>query len=208
MSHKEIKSDDSIGMGEYHREKAYDAQRSIFKALSDGQPHRNMELKEKTKLSPRTLDKHLDKLVELGVVNKQKDTQSGAYPYPVFYKATNDLLKYIKSSLLRDDFSETIDGMIQETKDPLMILEVIHEYSQLAFIKILKEIQAKKAMDFERRQFLEEIFLWSNYRHFTMELIEASLKIADTLKMDELLIKQTERLRNQYQKIIDEYTEA
>ena len=39
------------GSGSYQREKAYNAQRLIFKALFDGQWHRNMELREKTGLS-------------------------------------------------------------------------------------------------------------------------------------------------------------
>lgn len=48
----------NTGMGSYQENKAHYAQRAIFKALSDGQWHRNMNLKEITKLSSRTLAKH------------------------------------------------------------------------------------------------------------------------------------------------------
>jgi DNA-binding transcriptional ArsR family regulator len=193
------------GMGDYQKEKMFLAQRSIYKALADGQAHRNKELRDITKLSPRTLSKHLDKLEKLGLILKETDTQSGKYPFPVFYKASEVLQMYMKSSLLREDFAQKVDAMLEETKDPLMILEVIHDYSQLAFIHILKEIQSKRALDFDYRQFLEDNFLWSNYRLFTMKLIEVSLKIADTINIDQLLISQASRLREVYQGMEQEF---
>jgi len=181
------------GIGGYQREKAYCAQRSILKALSDGQWHRNMELKETSKLSSRTLAKHLDMLQKARVIVKKRDVESGKYPVPVFYKAQDILLIYMRSSLLREEFSNKVDAMTEETRDPLMILDVIHDFSQLAFIRILRQIQEDKKITWEQRNFLEEFFLWSNYKYFTMELIEASMRIVDKIDIDQLLMSQAKR---------------
>src|SRR5665648_541916 len=173
--------DGDYGTGNYHREKKYTAQRVIIKALFDGQWHRNMELKQKTKLSSRTLAKHLDEMVKAEVVERRVDNDSGKYPIPVLYKAKPVLLAYTKSSLLREEFSEKVETMLQETKDPLVILEVIHEYSQLGFLRLLGEIKSNRKISDEQIDFFEEVFLWSSYKSFMFDLVEATRKIIDTI---------------------------
>lgn len=184
---------EKTGFGSYQMEKAYNAQRIIFKTLYDGQWHRNKDLKEKTKLSSRTLNKHLTEMVKKCVVERKVDNESGKYPYPVLYKAEPELLVYMKSSLFREDFSKTIDAMLEETKDPLEILDVIHEYSQRAFLWILEEIKRNKNISDNQIEFFEEMFLWSNYKSFTFELIEATRKKIDNVDINQLLIAQAER---------------
>lgn len=188
------------GIGEYQKMKAYSAQRVIFKALYDGQWHRNMELKDKTKLSSRTLNKHLNQLIEMCLIEKMVDTESGKYPVPVLYKAKPALLAYMKSNLLREDFSEKVDAMLAETKDPLVILEVIHDFSQRSFMHILEQIKLNKNIMDEQIDFLEEVFLWSSYKSFTFDLIEACRRKIDTLDLNQLLISQAKRRKLEAQK--------
>jgi DNA-binding HxlR family transcriptional regulator len=69
------------------------SQNLILIALSDGQWHRIKELKENIKLSPRTLYKRLNELEkELKWIERREDTESGEYPYPVLYRATELIL--------------------------------------------------------------------------------------------------------------------
>jgi len=157
-----------------------------------GRWHRNMELREKTKLSSRTLSKHLDEMVRAKVVERQVDNKSGKYPFPVFYRATPMLLAYTKSSLLREDFSQMVDAMLHETKDPLKILEVIHAYSDLGFLFLLKAIKNNENVTDEGVDFFEEVFLFSSYRSFIFDLVEASRRVLDNLDLEKLesIVKQ------------------
>jgi hypothetical protein len=186
---------EKVGVGSYHRHKEYFARRAIFEALYDGQWHRNMELKEKTKLSSRTLTKHLEQLIKSCLVERKTDSESGKYPVPVLYRAEPELLAYMKSSLLKEDFAKNVNEMLKETNDPLMILEVIHDYSQLTFLHILEQIKRKKDISDEEIEFLEEVFLWSNYKSFTFELVEATRRIAESLDVSQLLVAQAKRVK-------------
>ena len=194
-----------IGMGNYQREKAYYSQKTIFKILSDEKWHRNMELKTKSKLSPRTLAKHLQRLMELKLIERKEDVESGEYPVPVFYKAVPELIEYIDASVIRDEFSENVVPMLEEEKDPLSILEIIHDASQLGFIKILEEIRENKKMTYNELLYLEEIYLWAFYRHCTMKLIEATSKIIDEIDIDKLLVSQAKRQKQISELLLKRY---
>jgi hypothetical protein len=198
---------EKLGVGSYQRKKEYFARRTIFKALYDGQWHRNMELREKTKLSSRTLTKHLDQLIKSCLVERKVDNESGKYPVPVLYRAEPELLAHTKSSLLREDFAENVYAMLKETNDPLMILEVIHDYSQLTFLHILEQVKLKKDISDEEIEFLEEIFLWSNYKSFTFELVEATRRIAESLDVNQLLVAQAKRVKITAEETIRKYKE-
>ena len=180
-------------------EKEYYARRAIFKALSDEQWHRNMELKATTKLSSRTLAKHLDKMVEQQMIEKKTDMESGKYPHPVLYKAVPQTIYYIRFSMFREEFSKNIDAILKETKDPLLILDMIHNWYQLIFLKILGGIRENKNMTFEERDWHEEVILFPIYRDCTFALIEATTKIISEIDISQLLMLQAKR-----QKIIFE----
>lgn len=197
-----------VGLGSYQREKSYFAQRAIFKALYDGQWHRNMELKEKTNLSSRTLSKHLDRMLKLQLIERKVDNESGKYPIPVLYQAQPELINYVKSSMLREEFSQKVDAMLEETKDPLMILEVIHTYSQTAFLKLMEEIKNNKKMTPEEIEFFEENFIWANYKHFTFDLINATKKMVNELDFNKLLVAQAKRGKEISEELIKGYDEA
>jgi DNA-binding HxlR family transcriptional regulator len=74
------------GFGFWQMEKMQSAALVILKSLIDNQWHQYRELLEKTKLSSATLSRHLKSLEHSGIVEKNLDTQSGAYPYPVSYR--------------------------------------------------------------------------------------------------------------------------
>jgi DNA-binding transcriptional ArsR family regulator len=185
-------------------EKEYYARRSIFKALSDKQWHRNMELKATTKLSSRTLAKHLDKMVEQKMIEKKTDIESGKYPHPVLYKALPGTIDYIRFSMFREEFSKNIDAILKETKDPLLILDTIHNWYQLIFLKILEGMQEKK-MTFEERDWHEEVILFPIYRDCTFALIEATAKIIDEIDISQLLILQAKRQKILFEDLIKVY---
>jgi DNA-binding transcriptional ArsR family regulator len=167
---------------------------SIFDALSDEEWHRITELrstinekrltlKNTTKLSSRTLDKHLDKMVETQLIEKKKDVIKGKYA--VLYKATPEVIEYVRSNILRKGFSDNLDGMLEETKNPLVILDMIHLWSQENFLLILRQIKNKK-IDNDNLHFIEEAYLWYDYEFFTMKLIAATAKIIDEIDIDRI----------------------
>jgi hypothetical protein len=195
------------GIGKYQAEKAYYAERSIFKALSDGQWHRNMELKETTKLSSRTLDKHLDKMIKLQMIEKKKDVESGKYPVPVFFKATPELTEYIRTTLFVEESRQRIEPALMETKDPLMVLEVIHHGSQLGLIKILTELKNRKNMTYSELYYLEELFMVMPYNFFVHSLLEASRKILDEVDFDQLILRQIKRQKEIAEMLFKQFIE-
>jgi len=183
----------NTGIGSYQTNKANKAKRKILKALADGKWHRNMELKEKTRLSSRTLTKHLNWMKEHQLIKKKADTESGKYPIPVYYKATAALLTYIRASIQRQETIKRLEESLDYSKDPLLILEIIHVSSQLYFLDILRLIQNNENITNEEINFHANCFLWENYKQYTSKLIYASRKIIKTINIDQLESIQTKR---------------
>ena len=192
-------------MGSYQEDKAYYARRSIFKALSDGQWHRFIDLKEKSKLSPRTLAKHLNRMVKIQIIERKTDIESGKYPVPVLYKAVPNLMMYIDSSKMKEEFAKAVEPMLEESKDPLDILEMIHLISQTTFIQILEVIRKDKNITWDDIDYFSECYLWSTYKHFTMELIRATSKIIHNIDIDQLLVTQAKRQKEISERLIAAY---
>lgn len=163
-----------------------------------------MELKEKTKLSSRTLAKHLSQMTKIRIIEK-KTVKNGEYPFPVLYKAESDLVVYVRANITRIWFANQIEAMLDETKDPLLILETIHAISQEGFIELLKIIQQDKSITNEKIYFFGECFLWTNYKKFISKLIEASRKIINNLNITQLLINQAKRQIKIYETILPIY---
>lgn len=190
---KTVSQKQNIGIGTYQTDKAHKARWAILESLSDGQWHRNMELKEKTKLSSRTLAKHLSQMTAIQIIEKKTDAESGKYPLPVLYKATPELTTYIKSSMSRQELANLIEPALNEAKNPLSILDAIHASSQLYFIELLAQIQQNKITTKEQINFFGECFLWANYKKYMLKLIEASCKIIKDLNITESLVNQAKR---------------
>ena len=152
-----------------------------------------MDLKEKTKLSSRTLAKHLNQMTNLQIIERKTDVESGKYPYPVSYKAEPGLITYVKASITREEVANGLEPALNETKDPLAVLELIHASSQLYFIDLLQRIQQNKNITNEEIYFFAECFLWANYKQYTSKLIEASRKIINDINITQSLINQAKR---------------
>jgi DNA-binding IclR family transcriptional regulator len=90
------------------------AQESIFKALSDGQWHQNVELLSTTKLSSPTLHKHLKTMTKNQLIEKKTDIINGKHA--VLFKAETYLLSYIEGKKAREYFSDNVDAILEETK--------------------------------------------------------------------------------------------
>ena len=96
--------------------------------------------------------------------------------------------------------------MLEESKDPLAILEVIHDYSQIAFLQLMEQIKTNKISRSEV-DFFEEIFIFSNYKHFMFNLIEASAKRIDQYDFDKLLMAKAKRGKETSELLIKRYNE-
>lgn len=176
---------------------------TIFNALSDAQWHRNMELKEETKLSSRTLTKHLDQMKNLQLIEKKSDVKNGKHS--VLFKAKPDLITYIKTIRLQKIEDNSLKPALDRTKDPLRILDLIHFRSQTYFLDLLTQIQQNKNITNEEIYLRAEYFLWSTYKESTSKLIEASCKIIDDININQLLINQAKRQRKDPEKVLKLY---
>ena len=156
--------------------KQYHQQRILI-ALSDGQWHRNKELKDKTKLTPRTLSKHLNELEkELHWIERREDTESGEYPHPVLYKATHSIAscgRYIKTII---DNADEIETDLTETKDPLQLLKEFHEINLYYFTLILEKIQESKSKNLKELDSIMKFVYYSPYEIYTKQIITAFTK--------------------------------
>ena len=167
-----------------------------------------MELKERTGLSSRTLAKHLNHMTNIQIMERKRDIESGKYPVPVLYKATPELTTYVKASMARKEIAKGLEPALNESKDPLLLLDVIHVSSQLYFIELLTQIQQNNIVTNEQINFFAECFLWANYKQFTYKLIQASRKIINDLNITQLLIDQAERQITIYERALKIYEET
>lgn len=136
-----------------------------------------MELIAETKLTPRTLSKHLDELEEeLHWIEKKKDTESGKYPHPVLYKAKDLTVKYITYIKSVYHNADKIETDLKETKDPLRILDELHKINQYYFALTLIEIQKNKHMTQKHIDSIASFFLFSPYEIYAKNLITAFAK--------------------------------
>jgi DNA-binding transcriptional regulator GbsR (MarR family) len=172
-------------------------------ALSDAQWHRNMELIRETKLSSRTLSKHLDELTNGQFIEKKSDIINGKHA--VFFKAKPDFITFIKLQMLKAKEISSLEPALNRTNDPLRILDLIHFRSQTYFLDLLTQIQQNKNITSEEINLRAEYFLWSTYRESTSQLIEASCKIIDRIDITQLLINQAKRQRKDPKKVLKQY---
>ena len=195
------------GMGDYQIEKAEKAKWAILEALADGDWHQNKDIREKTELSSRTLDKHLKRLVKIPVVERKEDVESGKYPVPVLYRIISPFDTYVKTKLSRELFADHIEEMLDEAKDPLLILDAIHGLSQAGFVQLLEEIQDGDEITNNELYFFGECFLWGYYKIVIARLMGESRKMKNELNVLQLLIKQAERQIEIHTKTLQIYKE-
>jgi hypothetical protein len=151
-----------------------------------------MELIKETKLSSRTVNKHLEQLIHAQLIEKRSDIQNGKYA--VLFRVKPELMHYVKNGILRRRIADDMENLLSETKgDPLPILELIHENNQLYFLDLLERIQRNKNMPDEQIQYFTDIFLLAPYRQWTTKLIEASLKTIDKIDINQAVLEHLKR---------------
>jgi hypothetical protein len=185
--------------------KETEAKWAILMALSDAQWHRNMDLIRGTKLSSRTLSKHLDIWTKGQFVEKKSDIINGKHA--VLFKAKPDFVTYIKTKMLEAKEISTMEPALSRTKDPLRILDMFHFRSQVYFLDLLTYIQQHKNITHEEIYLRADYFLWSIYKESTLRLIEASRKITDQIDITQLLVNQAKRQRKDPKKVLKLYEE-
>jgi DNA-binding HxlR family transcriptional regulator len=99
----------TVGTGQKQIEMAHHSQQLIFDALSDGQWHSRKEIKKKTELCSHVLDKHLSAMVENQVISKKIDKESGEYPIPTKYKASQELIEFLQYQTNMDNWIKEIE---------------------------------------------------------------------------------------------------
>lgn len=154
------------------KNKQYNRQLILIE-LSDGQWHRNMELKKATKLTARTLSKHLNELERIHWIERKQDKISGLYPYPVLYKATRGIIAY---GIYLKEISTNLDNIgtsLRDTEDPLQILGEFHKVNEYYFTLALERIQQnKQTITLEELDLIAEMFLYTPYENYVKELLE------------------------------------
>ena len=152
-----------------------------------------MELEEKTRLSSRTLAKHLTEMTDSRIIERMRDIRSGKYPVPILYKAVPEVADYVRTLILQEEAANHLVLALDETKDPLAILDAIHATSQIFFLDIINEIQQDKNISEEKINIFADTFILRPYREYTLKLIKASQKMIDEFNVNQLLINQAKR---------------
>ena len=153
------------------------SQNLILIALSDGQWHRIKELKEKIKLSPRTLYKRLNELEkELNWIERKEETESGEYPHPVLYRATESILSIAILIKTVHYNADNIERDLKENKDPLQILERLHKLNLYYFTLLLETIQEDKYMSQKHIDAMANLTIYDPYKIYVDNLIAAFAK--------------------------------
>jgi DNA-binding HxlR family transcriptional regulator len=171
-------------------------QQLILITLSDEQWHRYKDLKEKTKLSSRTLSKHLNELRhELHWIEQEKDT-SGKYPHSVLYRVTSAIAPYATYLENCSKIAENIERQIKENKDPISIVETLHKANLFYITSLLEEIQ-KKFVSKKQIEGMMNLFLFSPYQVYIETLIETfTNKVRLGAKFDFKQLKEKWRIPN------------
>jgi DNA-binding MarR family transcriptional regulator len=177
-----------------NKQEFYETHWKIWEALSDGKWHRTKNLIKTTKLTAKTLHKHLKLMLKNTTITRKRDVESGRYPIPVLYRAHPELLEHLELRRMRKYFSSNIDATLKEANnDPLLILDSIHAWSQIMFLRMLEQIQKDKKMPMKEFYDRIELYLWINYEYFTENLLLATAKIIDKIDIKQLIISETKR---------------
>lgn len=179
-------------------DKKIESLKSILKALSDEEWHKYSELLKRTQISSRTLTNHLDFLRECKLIKREEREYPSAY-----YKAEPELVTYTEAAFSLEEFSQQIEPVLIETKNPFLVLNLIDtKCKAILEITIIKIKQEKNVPDHKLR-FLLDLFVWEPYRILTWKLIEATKKHIDEIPFEFEPEKLLEKM-NELEKIVDE----
>jgi DNA-binding transcriptional ArsR family regulator len=176
-------------------EKASEALMKILRVLSDENWHQNSELAEKTGISSATLSKHLKNLRKLKLAQLKVDYESGKYPEPHYYKAEPELVTYSEAKIRTLELSEHIEPSLLESRDPLMLLEIIHLSSEANLELLLRQMKEEKNLSESKMSFLAELFVWEPFIVLSWKLLESTRKIVDEIDFTKLQKDQVKRMK-------------
>jgi len=178
------------GLREYQTDKSMESQLSILGVLSyDEDWHQYSELREKTGLSDATLSKQLKRLKEINLIERNLDTESGKYPYPVSYRLNPIYVNAFRAGT-RDKYDQQLmKEKLREKRNPLEIMEEINKDNNLVILGILLFLKENKDTDEKIRRLLLELLLWKPYKSLTWSIIEETEKNIDTIDIKKLVLE-------------------
>jgi len=155
--------------------KTLKARAKILEVLFDGQWHQTKDLKVYTKVSPRTLYKHLEALK--AYIEKEEDETT--YPHRVYYRASPTLLSLMVESKLIKATTDGIMADLSNTKDLASILKFINMLINSQILTVLETIKKSnlKFSDTEQISFLMRSFVLTHFEYLMAGLVKATSKI-------------------------------
>jgi len=176
------------GLRDYQTEKVMDSQISILRVLSyDEDFHQYSELREKTKLSDATLSKRLKQLKKMKLIEKNIDTESGRYPYPVFYRLNPVYANAFRADTRDKHTQKIMKEKLLENRNPLEIMQEINKDNNLVLLGILLSLKENKNIDEKIKRLLLELLLWKPYKSLTWSLVEETERIIGTIDIKKLV---------------------
>jgi len=165
-------------------EKTLKARAKILEVLFDGKWHQIKDLKVYTKVSPRTLYKHLNAL-EAFIETKEDAT---TYPYQVYHRASPTLLSLMIESKLIEATTNSIIADLSNTKDLALILKFINMLTNSQILTVLETIKKSnlKFSDTEQISFLMRSFVLTHFEYLMAGLVKATSKIIDDVDFEQV----------------------
>jgi DNA-binding HxlR family transcriptional regulator len=176
------------GLGKYQIEQEEKALKSILDVLSDEKEHRNKDIKKKTGLNDVTLTKHLKKLKEMKLIERNIDRKSDTYPIPVYYKI-NPMMKAVLEviSTTEQEKHEIEKILLNPKKTPLDVLDQISIKNNELVLLTLKLYKENKDVSPKLLNLMLELYVWQPYARLTSFLIEESKKIINKIDVESLI---------------------
>ena len=146
------------GMGEHQKIIMCETRMELLSLLQDGKWHQYSEIKRNTKLSSATISKHLKMLKDL--LDKKVDVESGAYPYPVYYRIKeNSRARFmacfgIKVYLHIREFLDALGKAEQQTE----YLGLLTEYFHNGIVSLLRYKNEQKDLTAQEVDFMVRLF--------------------------------------------------
>jgi len=183
------------GIGTYQIGKSRTSEKEILNVLTDGEWHRYQEMQQLTRLSTATLSKHLKRL-ENGIVEKRLDLESGAYPYPVYYRLKPSLTEANREwkEILKNEIQLNLDLLEQNPEQYFHFLTVM---LNLETIKHLQFYFLNPKQNENAFNQLMEFFVFSAYRD-SIKKLKMKLKEHEEKNIQQILAKAEKRITEDF----------
>jgi DNA-binding HxlR family transcriptional regulator len=183
------------GIGTYQIGKSTTSENEILNSLTDGEWHRYQDMQRSTRLSTATLSKHLKRL-ENGIVEKRLDLESGAYPYPVYYRLTPSLTKTDREwkETLKNEIQLNLDLLEQNPERYFHFLTVMLNLETIKHLQFYFLRPKQNEVAFDQ---LMEFFVFSAY-HDSIEKLRMKLKEHGEKSIQQILAKAEKRITEDF----------